>query len=197
MEYKDYTEEMIREFKGKDDSLLLDNSTIKLAEGDGWKAWIKTYGEIRGELTINGEEPISLYNDNINDYFKTNEEISQAEQDGRLTLNNNNWFDLEFISHDEYLDIVSDDAIAFSVSEGVETFKTYMADEDFVAELKQQVATREREQAERILFDRLVDWIINNLDVKSETDVPLMFEQPQQQVLTEMVMERVKNGNSL
>ena len=194
MEYKDYTEEQIKEFKGEDDSLLLDGISILIAEGDGWAAYLKTYGEIRGTyFTENGEE--SIYNSNINEFFETNEDISTAEQNGKLLLNNNNWFDLEFIVNDEYLDIVSDDAVSFSVSEGVATFKDYMADKDFCQLLQEKVQNlRDFDNRIKYIFKDLVSWIDNNCPVEKPEDMPLMFRGRYQQILTDMVMEG-KNGN--
>lgn len=192
MEYKDYTGEALKEFEGKDDSLLLDGISILIAEGDGWEAYLKTYGEIRGTFTTeSGEEPI--YNSNINEFFKTNKELDRAEADGKLVFDNNNWFDLEFIADGQYMDIVSDDAISFCVREGVATFKDYMADPDFVKLLEQKVEEhKEHLHLIQQIFEPLATWIINNLDVKTEEDMPLMFRQPYQDVLTQIVMERIK-----
>lgn len=192
MDYKDYTKEAIKDFDGKDDSLLCDNYTITLAEGDGWVARLQPCGEIRGILTTeSGEEDI--YNSNINEFFETNEDLNKAESDGKLILNNNNWFDLEFIAEGQYLDIVSDDSVVFSVREGVDTFKDYMADPDFIKELNEKVEEhREHINTIKQIFEPLATWIINNLDVQTEEDMPLMFRQPYQDVLTEIVMERIK-----
>ena len=194
MEYKDYTAEQVEEFKGEDDSLLLDGISILIAEGDGWEAYLKTYGEIRGTYhTENGDEPI--YNSNINDFFATNDEISKAEADGKLILDNNNWFDLEFISDNEYLDIVSDDAVSFSVREGVEIFKDYMADKEFCELLQSKVQElRDFDSRIRYIFKDLVKWVENNCPVEKPEDMPLMFRGKYQQILTDMVME-AKNGN--
>lgn len=194
MEYKDYTGEALKEFEGKDDSLLLDGISILIAEGDGWKAYLKTYGEIRGTyLAEDGEE--SIYNSNINEFFETNEDISTAEQNGKLLLNNNNWFDLEFIVDDEYLDIVSDDAVSFSVSEGVATFKDYMADKDFCQLLQEKVQNlHDFDNRIKYIFKDLVSWINDNCPVENPEDMPLMFRGRYQQILTDMVMES-KNGN--
>lgn len=192
MDYKDYTKEAIKDFDGKDDSLLCDNYTITLAEGDGWVARLQPCGEIRGILTTeSGEEDI--YNSNINEFFETNEDLNKAESDGKLILNNNNWFDLEFIAEGQYLDIVSDDSVVFSVREGVDTFKDYMADPDFIKELTEKVEEhREHINTIKQIFEPLATWIMNNLDVQTEEDMPLMFRQPYQDVLTEIVMERIK-----
>lgn len=192
MNYKDYTKEAIKDFDGKDDSLLCDNYTITLAEGDGWVARLQPCGEIRGVLTTeSGEEDI--YNSNINEFFETNEDLNKAESDGKLILNNNNWFDLEFIAEGQYLDIVSDDSVVFSVREGVDTFKDYMADPNFIKELTEKVEEhREHINTIKQIFEPLATWIINNLDVQTEEDMPLMFRQPYQDVLTEIVMERIK-----
>lgn len=192
MEYKDYTGEALKEFEGKDDSLLLDGISILIAEGDGWEAYLKTYGEIRGTyFTESGEE--SIYNSNINEFFGTNKEIDRAEADGKLVFDNNNWFDLEFIADGQYMDIVSDDAISFCVREGVATFKDYMADPEFVKLLEQKVEEhKEHLHLIQQIFEPLATWITNNLDVKTENDMPLMFRQPYQDVLTQIVMERIK-----
>lgn len=192
MNYKDYTKEAIKDFDGKDDSLLCDNYTITLAEGDGWVARLQPCGEIRGVLTTeSGEEDI--YNSNINEFFETNEDLNKAESDGKLILNNNNWFDLEFIAEGQYLDIVSDDSVVFSVREGVDTFKDYMSDPDFIKELTEKVEEhREHINTIKQIFEPLATWIMNNLDVQTEEDMPLMFRQPYQDVLTEIVMERIK-----
>lgn len=188
----------IANYEGTGDSLLNDGVSLKIAEGETlnghkWTAWLKAVGEIRGTLKDkNTGEVIEIYNDNINEFFETDEKLSQAEQDGSLNLTSNNWYDLEFVLDGAFVEMTDQD-VAFSIKEGIDLLKRTTAETDFIYLL-------DKEEAElRGYADQAVRWTFSNCDIESEDDLPELFDRNSKiwQAYADMCREVLEahNGN--
>ena len=192
MKYQRLNENAEAERRGADQSLLNDGLTLQIAEGetlDGrkWTAWLRAVGEIRGVLhDRNTGENIDIYNDNINSYFENNEQLEKAEESGDLELDNNNWYDLEFIVDGEYIEM-DDQSVCFSINEGLALFDSLMESPDFIAYIDNE------EAGIRKTLETLVDWCFNNLNIENESDIPHMFNYGSKEgvIFKKMIMEKM------
>ena len=128
----------------KQDSLLHYSERFTLAHGDGWYAYLAAEGEIRGKYTA--EDGAEYYNyDIFEEALLDDDAIAKAEAQGTLTLDNNNWIEVQFFAQEEeggksdYLDIVADGDVAFTLSEGVDLFKSYVEDPETETEITKLV----------------------------------------------------------
>lgn len=137
-----YNDEM---FGDTQDPCLNVGRSVLLATGKGWCARVATRGELRARWTDpkTGEE-ISNYK--IFERYLTNDAQVQNEQEaGRLVFDNNNWLELEIYKTGdpdqtpEYLDLLSDDCVAYSYNEAYDRFMEYVNDERFIKELKESI----------------------------------------------------------
>lgn len=177
---------------GMDDSLLNDGYEEKIAEGellDGrkWVAQLRAVGDIRGVLhDRNSGEDIDIHNNNISIFFENNEQLAKAIENDDLELENNNWFDLEFIVDGKFIEM-SDQDVAFSVNEGLALFDKLIEDPSFLAYLDcEEAGTRKR-------LETLVDWVFDNLSIESKNDIPRMFKVGTEEAVAfkKMIMERL------
>lgn len=124
-------------YKNQQDALFHQDESWELAEGEGWVARIETCGEVR--LYKNGER---LKPSDLPFEYETDKALYKAEKSGELSIENNNWYELQFFAETEsglfYLDLTSD-LVAYSFDECLEQFNNLMADEGWCKDLAGEV----------------------------------------------------------
>lgn len=72
------------------------------------------------------------YSDIVNYYVRNNKEYIKALETGKLYLNYNNWFSIEFFDNNGYFIENSDftDSVYSSISEALEDFKKYVKEKE-------------------------------------------------------------------
>lgn len=124
-------------YKNQQDPLFHFGESWEVAEGDGWVARIESCGEIRAYK--NGDR---IKASDIPFEYDTDDDLCKAEESGELTVENNNWYELQFFAETEhglfYLDLTSD-LVAYSFDECLDQFKNLITDKAWCKDLASEV----------------------------------------------------------
>lgn len=120
------------------------DSSYKLAECEYGDFYITSFGELKCTYIDEKKEVKTRnYYDIIMNYVRNNEEYRKAVDNGKLILDLNNWFEIEFRTkaensiHSEYVCLTDD--IFGSISECLEEFKSIIADKEIMEEFENDI----------------------------------------------------------
>ena len=116
------------------------DSSYKLAECEYGDFYIASRGELKCAY-IDKEKEIETrnYYDIIRYYVKNNEEYEKAVDDGKLVLDLNNWFEIEFYTKDNGKYVCLTDDIFGNITECLMAFKKYIKDEEIMKEFENDI----------------------------------------------------------